>query len=242
VVLRRAATFVAIVWAIAGSLILMELLTLRGMELLLAYPAFDRVTLSSATRGSTSCAAPPVEDAPAPPSLSPAEARFAVWLLGLNTGRDAITRNQDDPNAVMLAEFEAGAREIAGFLDVPAPDPFVAQRLAAALSEFVTYIESSDRVTAVELARRHGGNACELYKLGALWGYATVMRTVTQGERGVFAVEIRHHARTLGLPEPLWSPLTRRTPADQTSEALAAEGQALTDAMLEYLQRPDPAP
>ena len=218
----------------------MELLTLRGMELLLAYPVFDRVTLSNATRDSVSCEAPPVEEAQAPASLSPAEVRFAVWLLGLNTGRDAIVRNQDDPDAVMLAELEAEAREIAAFLDVPAPDPFVAQRLAGALSEFITYVESSDRATAVELARRHGANACELYKLGALWGYATVMRTVTQGERGVFAVEIRHHARTLNLPEPLWSPLTRRTPANQTSEALVGEGQALTDAILEYLQRPDP--
>jgi hypothetical protein len=140
----------------------------------------------------------------------------------------------------MLAEPESGARQIAELLDVPTPVPFVAQRLAEALSEFVTYIESSDRATAIELARRHGTKACELYKLGALWGYATVTRTVTQGERGVFAVEIRHHARKLNLPEPLWSPLTRRTPADQTSEALADEGQALTNAMIEYLQRPDP--
>jgi hypothetical protein len=239
-VLRRAATFVAIVWAIAGSLILMELLTLRGMELLLAYPVFDRVTLSNAARDSVSCEAPPVEVAPAPGSLSPAEVRFAVWLLGLNTGRDAVVRNQDDPNVAMLAELEAGAAQIATLLDVPAPEPFVAQRLAGALSEFVTYIESSDRTTAVGLARRHGAKACELYKLGALWGYATVTRTVTQGERGVFAVEIRHHARRLDLPEALWSPLTRRTPADQTSEALADEGQALTNAIIEYLQRPDP--
>jgi hypothetical protein len=163
-----------------------------------------------------------------------------VWLLGLNTGSDAVVRNQDGANVAMLAELEAGAREIAGLLDVPAPDPFVAERLAGALSEFISYIESSDRATSVELARRHGAKSCELYKLGALWGYATVTRTVTQGERGVFAVEIRHHARKLDLPEPLWSPLTRRTPADQTSEALAEEGQALTNTLIAYLQRPGP--
>jgi hypothetical protein len=166
--------------------------------------------------------------------------RFAVWLLGLNTGRDAIARNRDAPDRTVLDQLETSARQIAEFLDVPAPDPFVARRLIDANTEFIDYIESSERATAVQLARRHGSRACELYKLAAFWGYSSLVRTVTAGERAVFGVEIRHHARALDLPEPLWSPLTRRTPPDRTPEELADESQALTDGMLQYLQRPDP--
>ena len=115
--------------------------------------------------------------------------------------------------------------------------PFRPNRLAEAYTEFVTYIESSDRTTARQLATRYDRGACELYKLGALWGYSTLVRAVLAGERAVFGPEIRHHAAAFGLPEPLYLPVTLRTPADRTGEQLAEESMTFTQAVTEHLSR-----
>src|ERR1700682_5350500 len=54
--LRQLGAFVAIVWAVAGSFIAFELVSLRGMDLALAHPAmFRNLLLSRATQASKAC-------------------------------------------------------------------------------------------------------------------------------------------------------------------------------------------
>jgi hypothetical protein len=77
--------------------------------------------------------------------------------------------------------------------------------------------------------------ACELFKLGALWGYSEMIRPALPGERAVFAMEIRHHARRAEVPEPLWSPMMQRVPADAKSEDVIAQMTPLTNGVTTYL-------
>ena len=235
--LRHVAAFVAIVWAVAGSFALFELVALKGMDLALAMPILDRFFLSNATRDSSSCQPGPSGPTTGPLLLSETDVRAAVWMLGLSAGRNAVARNAVDPDPQTVAQLEDTGRQLAEMLDVPSPDAFVPARTGNALREFGSFIESADRSTARALASRHTPASCELYKLAAFWGYHSVVRTVLAGDRGPFAAEIRHHARALSLPEQLWLPMTQPIPAGQSSEQIAAENLALTRAVMAHLQR-----
>ena len=235
---KRAVVFLAIVWGVAGSFILFELIALHGTDLALGIPALERFTMSAAVTSSTSCAAPTGEHSRAADSqLTPAQVRSFAWLMGLNTGRDAVVRQWVDSDVQQPNQYEQAAATSAGFLSVPAPDRFVPRRVAEAHREFIPFVESSDRQTARQLAMTYGPAACETYKLGALWGYAAVVRPMVPGERGLFAPEIRHHATRIALPEDLWTPLAGVTPTDSTREAISEQNAALSRAILEHLQR-----
>ena len=78
-------------------------------------------------------------------------------------------------------------------------------------------------------------HACELFKLGALWGYSEMIRPSLPGERAVFAMEIRHHALRADVPEPLWSPMLQRVPADAKSDDVIAQMTTLTNGVTTYL-------
>lgn len=235
--LRHTAAFVAIVWAVAGSFALFELVALKGMDLALGMPILDRFLLPSATRDSTSCQPGPVGPATGRPVLSATDVRAAVWMLGWSAGRHAVARNAMNSDPRTVAQLEDSGRQLAEMLDVPPPDPFVPARTGNAFREFGSFIESADRSTARALASRHTAAACELYKLAAFWGYHSVVRTVLAGDRGPFAAEIRHHARALSLPEPLWLPMTQPIPAGRAPEQVADENLALTRAVMAHLQR-----
>jgi hypothetical protein len=233
--LQRGALFVAVVWAVVGSFVLFEVAALTGFNLAMGSARFDTVTLSNATAQSTSCAGSSSGEPRQISSLTAPDVRVAIWLLGLNTGRDAVVRHAISPDAATIASLEDSARQIAGVLGVTPPDRFVPRRVAEAYRDFVTYLESSDRDTARELATRHGPAACELYKFAALWGYASLVRAALPGERSVFPAELRHHAEALALPEDLYRPLTERTPAESADEIVETSIE-LTDAMTAYLQ------
>lgn len=233
---KKAAVFIAIVWTVAGSLVIFELVALRGVDTALAHPAFDGVTLANATEESVSCRLTSDERARAA-ALTSANEKVAIWLLGLNTGRDAVARQWNDPDPATLDSLDQSSRQLAEALGVAAPDRFRPHRLAEANTEFIAYVESSAHHTARQLALRYTGDACELYKLGAFWGYSTLVRAALSGERAVFGPEIRHHAAAFGLPEPLYLPVTLRTPADRSGEQLAEESMAFTQAVTAHLSR-----
>jgi hypothetical protein len=62
-----------------------------------------------------------------------------------------------------------------------------------------------------------------------------VVRPVLPGERAVFALEIRHHARRAEVPEPLWSPMMQRLPADAKAEEVSNQMTILTNGVATYL-------
>jgi hypothetical protein len=124
---------------------------------------------------------------------------------------------------------------------VPAPAVFRAEQMANANIEFVAVVEQDPGGTAHRLAMTFSPQACELFKLGALWGYSEMVRPALPGERAVFAMEIRHHAQRADLPEPLWSPMLQRVPPDAKFEDVIVQMTALTNGVTTYLTSPPAA-
>ena len=122
---------------------------------------------------------------------------MGAWLLGLSLGREALLRQHARGNVQVLDELGVGRSSLADRLGVPAPAVFRAEQMANANIEFVAFVEQDSGGTAHDLAATFSPQACELFKLGAFWGYSEMIRPALPGERAVFAMEIRHHARAL---------------------------------------------
>jgi hypothetical protein len=48
-------------------------------------------------------------------------------------------------------------------------------------------------------------------------------------------MEIRYHALRADVPEPLWSPMLQRTPANATQDEVLAQMTTLTDGVTRHL-------
>ena len=237
VTLRHVAAFVAVVWAVAGTFVAFELVSLKGMDFALAHPAlFGRILLSHATQASSACELR-AGDAPAAPTpgVQAADARTASWMLGLRVGRDAQARMSTTVTPPVLQASAAGIAQLSGALNVPVPTGFAPVQMVQSNTEFVSFVEVDAQSTAHRLAVNYAPQACRLYKLGALWGYATLARMSLAGERSIYAVEISHYATQLELPPSLWKPLIDPTPGDATVDQINAQSMALTERVTKYL-------
>jgi hypothetical protein len=236
---RNVVAFVAIVWGIATTFVVFDMVALGSVDLIVSYPSlFGDIALSSTVKQSTSCEVRP-GDSPErrAPAVDAGEARVGAWLLGLSLGRDALLRQYAGSNVQALDEFGAGRSALADRLGVPAPALFRVEQMANANIEFVAFVEQ-DSSTAHDLAVTISPQACELFKLGALWGYSEMIRPALPGERAVFAIEIRHHALRAEVPQPLWGPMLQRVPAEAKSDDVITQMTALTDGMTTYLSDP----
>ena len=232
---RNVVAFVAIVWGVATTFVVFEMVAVRGFDLARSYPAlFGDIALSPTVTQSTSCEAGP-DDTPErrAPAPDAGEARVGAWQLGLSLGREALLRQHARGNVPVLDELVAGRSTLANRLGVPAPAMFRAEQIANANTEFVAFVEQAS--TAHDLAVTLSPHACELFKLGALWGYSEMIRPSLPGERAVFANEIRHHARRAEVPEPLWSPMMQRVPADAKFDDVIAQMTPLTNGVTTFL-------
>ena len=245
--LKRAGAFIAIVWAVAASFVAFELAVLFGVDLALANPgATGSLMLPNAISQSTSCS---VESGQGSAASAVAEARAAAWLLGLKVGNRAQVgqwlsnpagsraQAQHDAFREFLRGTDAEAAQLATYLGVPPPDVFVPRNLAEANIEFVTSVEADATRTARMIAAAHAVDACYLYKLGAYWGYAMMVRMALPGERSVYAIEIEYYARRARLPEELWLPVIDQMPTDATSKEVEADMTQRMDALTDYLRR-----
>lgn len=234
---RKAIAFVAIVWGVATTFVAFEIVSLRGMDLALSYPSvFGDIALSPVVTQSTSCVVAPGNTSDQPPSTAGmSNGRAGAWLLGLNLGRDAVFRQYAESASPFLAELEAGSRAMAERLGVPPPAVFRPGQMANANTEFVAFVEQDAGETAHGIAEKVSPNACELFKLGALWGYSEMVRPSLPGERAVFAMEIRYHALRADVPEALWNPMLQRTPASATADEVIAQMTTLTRGVTIYL-------
>jgi hypothetical protein len=126
--------------------------------------------------------------------------------------------------------------DLAARLSVTSPEPFTPEQIANANTEFVAFVEQGGAAeTARQLAATHSPRSCELFKLGAVWGYSEMVRPVLPGEHAVFGMEIRHYARRADVPAALWSPMLQVTSADATREAIIASTESLTDGVTAHL-------
>jgi hypothetical protein len=236
--LKHSAAFVAIVWGVALTFVGFDLLALMGVDLAIANRDLTgNMMMSSATAQSKSCIVQPEETAGASGILQGQNAtdlQTRAWLLGLGLGRDAVIRQYTPPESQGLAEFKTILDQVAGDLGVPAPGVFVPEYIANANTEFVVFVETDNQGTAHRLAVNYAPRVCQIYKLGALWGYSSVVRGALAGERAVFSLEIQHYARETGVPDPLWRPMLERTPAEATPSELQSDTASLTEGVTKY--------
>jgi hypothetical protein len=242
--IKRVAIFVAIVWGVAASFIIFELLSLAGFTLLLGTNTARNLAVSDTVRESTTCSS--ARDDATDRTRRDAQAATYAWLLGVTTGTHSRTwRPAPESSAAdetpqqrrfnaFLAERSAQAarnmEQFATALQVPRPGNFSAHERSDAASLFTSWVEVDESGTARALAARYAPDVCHLFKLGAYWGYAMEIRLAMPNERTVFAPEIGFHAEKAGVPGSLWQPAFA-----PRSEPDPAEVQQLTQALTQHL-------
>src|SRR5262245_21460133 len=188
--LKKIGAFVAIVWGVAGSFVLLEILASSGTARL--FEASDTVGslgVSAEIRESVTCA--PSGDGQRAGVTRPA-VQAAAWSLGVQVGAGArwrevledAARSQYDPQRRrwfadvqrMIQQTDAEVSRLALWLNAPRPTAFARRHSGTALREFVTFVESDAQSTARALARNHGPRVCEAYKMGEYWGYSMMLR------------------------------------------------------------------
>lgn len=235
---RQVVAFVAITWGVAATFVAFEVLGVSAADFMLSYPAlFGDSMLSRTVTESATCVPPPGGDRPQPPAtISEVDARVGPWLLGLSLGRDALFRQYAPSQQQTLDQLATGRADLAARLSVHAPEPFTPEQFANANTEFVAFIEQGGpSETARQLTATLSPRACELFKLGAVWGYSEMVRPMLPGERAVFGMEIRHYAGRAALPEPLWAPMLEVTAADAKREDIIAATEAMTEGITQFL-------
>ncbi len=232
--LRHLLLFLAIVWGVAGTFVVLEIVSLHGMDFVVGHPEwFGDLALPSAIKRSTSCDAA-ADGRAGSPALSAADVRVGSWLLGMRLGRDAQARQSPTVQPAVLAQSAAGLQSLAGLLAVPAPALFTPANRLMANTEFVEFLERDESGTARGLASAYSPRACQILKLGGLWGYASLSRFALPGEPSIYAMEIAHYARQTALPDALWKPMIVRTPRTATPDDINAESTKLTAAVTQY--------
>ena len=232
--LKHASLFVAVVWALAGTFVAFDLLFLSATDAALANPdALGDLALPEATQQSTACKVAPDEAANQAGPLAAPDAKADAWMLGVHFGSDTQSRvpSRDSTNAQSISEVE----RLAGRLAVPVPGAFSPRRIANANTEFVTHVEADASGTAHRLAVRYSPEACQIYKLGAFWGYSMWIRVALPGQRTPVAIPINYYGRQAGLPEALTRAMVTPASADESRAARAAEAIALTEAVTKHL-------
>ena len=236
--LGRALAFLAIVWAIAATFVAFEMAMVASASLFYAFPdSFGTLALSRDTTESTTCVVSDRERSLANPVAVSPTAATGSWLLGVGLGRDAVVRQLASASHEILVESAGGLERLAGSLGAPAPPLFVPKQSANANREFVSFVEGDSRGTAHALALRYSPRACELFKLGAVWGYSEMVRPSVPGERAVHALEINYYAKRAGLPPPLWKPMLQATSRTATTDELIAQSEALTNGVTSHLMQ-----
>ena len=233
----RSAIFVAIVWGVAGSYIAIQIALEQGLDFVLVHPSwFGGFGLDSATRDSRTCTPDDRGGEGGGASITP-DVRLTAWLLGMKVGRDAIARQYASVDPGTLAAGQKDIQMLAGMASVPAPLTFVPEHAVNANTSFIDYVENEANATARALATHHTAEACHLFKLGALWGYADMVRPALPGERSLFAAEIRHHADGV-VPADLVAPMVATTAPDAKPEAIFRADAATTQRIAAYLSAP----
>ena len=242
---KRIAAFLAIVWSVAASFVAFDMLFVFGAgRLIQAGGPFEARAFPSAVQNSEVCGAA-TSEANAASARAETVVRARAWALGVQTGIHAraalILADRDDGPAKERARESVAARrrfveDLAATLKVPSPGVFTPQNPTTANIDFLPFVEGATNQTGRSLATTYGRDACELYKMGAYWGFSTLVRAALPGEPNIMAVEITYYARRLEIPEALWRPMVDPTPADATGDTLATEADAATDRIIRYLQ------
>jgi len=233
--LKRAALFIATVWALAASFVAFELLSLSFTDVMVANPeSAGDLLLSAAIVQSSACTVAVNEAAGQAGPLVERDANANAWMLGVHFGSDTQSAAQGAPGGTRQGNGEV--EELASVLAVPAPPVFSVRQIANAHDEFVAHVETDAGATAHRLAVRYSPEACQLFKLGAYWGYTMWIYVALPGVSTAMSVPINYYARQVGIPEPLTRSMITPMAADGSRADRAAAAIALTETVTKHLR------
>lgn len=212
--------------------------------------AFDSGALNREVLESQSC------QAQAPVRLSQANeitptVKVAVWTMGLREGLMAGWEKQirdgeaaaSDPGMSQwvatarraLDEADASANRLAALLQVTRPALFEPENVLTELNDYRTYVESMTQPVARELASAYSPRVCEIYKMGAYWGFSILFRAAKPNQRNVFAAELSHYGERLRLRETLLLQMTERGDRKLDAAGSVRESERVSKAIAEFL-------
>jgi hypothetical protein len=205
--LARALLFVGIVWSITGGFLFLLNVAPELAALVLRHGwvspnmAVDpKLRMEAAQR-----CAEPTGGKFAIDEVTLQRARYPAYQLGKHFGTAALGRSSEIAK-LEVAQIMQDVKRQASALGVPTPELPVIRHMATELGEFSDALEADLQCTATRLASRYTQAHGEIYRFGAVIGYAT--RACVQDRCAAFGVHIRRYGEAAGVPERLWLPMT----------------------------------
>jgi hypothetical protein len=204
--------FLAVVWSIAGGVVLLLVsFSWVGARVSELRPeaAVRKPSAADVARCRQVVKALPRP----PPELRAQKGRmYGAWRLGHLFGeREArVMLRQTDP--VQLARSSEDARGIAKDLEVPDLPPPGRESVWTGLSKFTNSLAADPECIGAALESRHSLRHAEMFRLGAVAGFAAFER-LSGGETSL-EPEIETYAAAAGISIELWRPLVEKFAQD----------------------------
>jgi len=209
----------------------------------------DRLALERRVSSANSCDARPLGQR----TQTAQERRtttVAAWILGIREGGHAGWVRQIREGAAMsgqagmqdwlaqsgkhAADANAAADRMAARLGIRRPPAFGAPGSDTSLKAFRDFVEAGQQPSARGLAEAYSTRLCDVYKLGAYWGFSILFRAAAPANRNVFASEIDFYARRLAMPEADVKSMLDASPAGSDSAQVQAASEQLSKRIAEY--------
>jgi hypothetical protein len=212
--LGQGVLFLGIVWSVAGAFLVLQnvLLTVFAQAVVLGWLS-PEITASRHLQEEAAqrCAEPGAERVDGPAAADEEtlrRARYAAFQMGMGFGMAAGapfsgTVGQLERIALLVQETRDHAME----LGVPPPELPEIRHLASALSEFTDDLDADHQCTAARLASRYTPAHGDIYRFGAVIGYAAIF--CVNDVCGAHGAQIRRYGQAAGLPELLWLPMAK---------------------------------
>jgi hypothetical protein len=177
-------------------------------------------------------------------------ATIAAWILGVREGGHAGWIKQIRGGAAIrhapgmkdwlsqsekhAAETNAAAERMTSLLQIKRPAPFAAAESGSSLDAFRDFMEEDRQPAARGLAEAYSRRLCDVYKLGAYWGFSILFRAAAPAKRNVFAPEIGFYGARLGMPDDHVDAMLDPSPTGLDSVQIQAASEQVTRRIAEY--------
>jgi hypothetical protein len=241
--LVRAITFVAIVWSIAISFLLLESGGQHFVEWAIKNNLIpiDLAMPTASPEALAECvAAPQARPSTTGASQNPAarqQARFNTWEMGYRFGYAVGLAHAGLTEQSQWAELLARVASTGEALRVPSPSAPPFGPSATALLDFAQWVEDDRSCTAFQLERVYDSSFGHLFKLGAVVGHATIYRAACPECGAQFVPQIQHHGREARLPTEAWKPYTEKPALGLSPDDRRERDMTLLQNLQEFIKR-----
>lgn len=205
----RPVLFLGIVWSIGGAFLLMETVSGKLLDAVLAGRTGDMsIAIPRQSPAARLHCEQVLKDLP-PRALEPqalAQSKYAAWRLGQQLGSAAALVGSELASSDMVSNVLKNSNGLTNYLGVPSLRVPERGRTAYAVRDFSVYLQEDPQCIAAAFEVRYSPQHAALYKFGAAVAMASFYRQVPEiGE--VFGPEINTFGSAASVPALLWQPL-----------------------------------